>query len=64
MKEAPSKFEEENNCKNINVGGRQLNNTFPNQKQEENNIYNDIHDDNTNPFNYNIQFRAFLMAQW
>ena len=29
MKEAPSKFEEENNCKNINVGGRQLNNTFP-----------------------------------
>ena len=33
----------------------QLNNTFPNQKQEENNIYNDIHDDNTNSFNYNIK---------
>ena len=33
----------------------QLNNTFPNQKQEENNIYNNIHDDNNNSFNYNIK---------
>lgn len=43
MKEAPSKFEEENNCKNINVGGRQLNNTFP----KKNYVIKRISDKNT-----------------